>query len=84
MYQMVITYIPNGHKIHQHFPIQGPPKITQIGDFWYEKKPSGSPDLNRRKTLGTMLLKTMCLQTAAETAFDPSTLGPLHDLHNSQ
>jgi hypothetical protein len=39
MYQMVITYpkcpqnIPNSHKIYQHFPVQGPPKITQIGIF---------------------------------------------------
>jgi hypothetical protein len=24
-------HIPNGHKIYQHFPIEGPPKFTQIG-----------------------------------------------------
>jgi hypothetical protein len=36
---MVIKYpkcqssIPNGHKIYQHFPIEGPPKFTQIGIF---------------------------------------------------
>jgi hypothetical protein len=26
-------YIPNDHKIYQHFPFQGPPKCTQIGIF---------------------------------------------------
>jgi hypothetical protein len=25
--------IPNGHKIYQDFPFQGPPKFTQIGIF---------------------------------------------------
>jgi hypothetical protein len=25
--------IPNGHKIYQHVPFQGPPKFTQIGIF---------------------------------------------------
>jgi hypothetical protein len=25
--------IPNGHKIYQHFPFQGPPKFTQMGIF---------------------------------------------------
>jgi hypothetical protein len=25
--------IPNGHKISQHFPLQDPPKFTQIGIF---------------------------------------------------
>jgi hypothetical protein len=25
--------IPNGHKIYQHFPIEGPPKFTKIGIF---------------------------------------------------
>jgi hypothetical protein len=41
--------IPNGHKIfqmgikNQHLPFKGPPKFTQIWDFWFEKKPSGNP-----------------------------------------
>jgi hypothetical protein len=30
MYQMVIK-IPNCHKTYQHFPIERPPKFTQIG-----------------------------------------------------
>jgi hypothetical protein len=34
---------PNGHKIYQHFPLQDPPKFTQIGMFWFENKPSGIP-----------------------------------------
>jgi hypothetical protein len=25
--------VPNGRKIHQHFPFQGPPKFTQIVIF---------------------------------------------------
>jgi hypothetical protein len=25
--------IPNGHKIYLHFPLQDPPKLTQIGVF---------------------------------------------------
>jgi hypothetical protein len=29
---------PNGHKIYQHFPLQDPPKFTQIGNFWFENK----------------------------------------------
>jgi hypothetical protein len=33
----------NGHKIYQHFPFKGPPKFTQIWDFWFENKPSGNP-----------------------------------------
>jgi hypothetical protein len=24
---------PNGHKVYQHFPLQDPPKFTQIGIF---------------------------------------------------
>jgi hypothetical protein len=35
--------IPNGHKIYQHFSIQGPPKFTQIGIFGLKNKPSGNP-----------------------------------------
>jgi hypothetical protein len=37
LYQLAINYtkwpqnIPNGHKIYEHFPFQGPPKFTQIG-----------------------------------------------------
>jgi hypothetical protein len=38
--------IPNGHKIYQHLPFKGPPKFTQIWDFWFENKPSGNPDLD--------------------------------------
>jgi hypothetical protein len=34
---------PNGHKIYQHFPFKGPPKIHPNWDFWYESKPSGNP-----------------------------------------
>jgi hypothetical protein len=39
IYHMDITYLqwpqnrPNGHKIYQDFPLQGPPKFTQIGIF---------------------------------------------------
>jgi hypothetical protein len=39
IYQMAIRYFlwtqtwPNGHKICQDFPLQGPPKFTQIGIF---------------------------------------------------
>jgi hypothetical protein len=29
--------LPNGHKIYQHFPFQGPPKFTRFGIFLYEK-----------------------------------------------
>jgi hypothetical protein len=28
-----IPKIPNGQTIHQHFPVQGPTKFTQIGNF---------------------------------------------------
>jgi hypothetical protein len=37
MYQNAVKYrnwqyyIPNGHKMYQPFPIQGPPKFAQIG-----------------------------------------------------
>jgi hypothetical protein len=41
-YQMDVN-IPNGHKIYKHFPLQDPQKSTQIGIFWFEKKPSGNP-----------------------------------------
>jgi hypothetical protein len=35
-----LTYnVPNGHKIYQYFPFQGPPKFG----FWFENKPSGNP-----------------------------------------
>jgi hypothetical protein len=37
------VYIPNGHKIYQYVPFQGPPKYTQIGIFWFENIPSGNP-----------------------------------------
>jgi hypothetical protein len=37
---------PNGHKIDQHLPLQGPPKFTPIGIFGSESKPSGNPDLD--------------------------------------
>jgi hypothetical protein len=39
MYQITIKYIKwpqnisNGHKIYQQFPLQDPPKFTQIGIF---------------------------------------------------
>jgi hypothetical protein len=36
-------YIPNGHKIYQHLPFEGPPKFTQIWDVWFENKPTGNP-----------------------------------------
>jgi hypothetical protein len=29
--------------IYQYFPFPVRPKHTQIGDFWYQNKPSGSP-----------------------------------------
>jgi hypothetical protein len=38
---MVIKYT------YQHLPFKGPPKFTQIWDFWFENKPSGNPDKNR-------------------------------------
>jgi hypothetical protein len=28
---------------YQRIPFQGPPKCTQIWDFWFENKPSGNP-----------------------------------------
>jgi hypothetical protein len=30
---MAVKYIPNGHKIYQYFPFEGPPKFTQIAIF---------------------------------------------------
>jgi hypothetical protein len=30
-------------KIYQHLPFKGPPKLSQIWDFWFENKPSGNP-----------------------------------------
>jgi hypothetical protein len=34
----------NVYKIHiPTFSLQGPPKFTQIGIFWFENMPSGSP-----------------------------------------
>jgi hypothetical protein len=39
LFQMAINYtkwpqnIPDGHKIYQHFPWQGPLKLSQIGIF---------------------------------------------------
>jgi hypothetical protein len=32
---MAIKY-SNGHKIYQHLPCKGPPKFTQISNFWFE------------------------------------------------
>jgi hypothetical protein len=32
-----------------NFPIQGPPKFIQIGNFWYENKPSGNPVFGTEK-----------------------------------
>jgi hypothetical protein len=37
-------YRPNGHKIYQHFPLLDPPKLSQIGIFGFENKPSGNPE----------------------------------------
>jgi hypothetical protein len=31
-----VRNIPNVHKIHRRFQIQGPQKYTKIGIFWYE------------------------------------------------
>jgi hypothetical protein len=36
---------PNGHKIYQYLPFEGPPKFTQILDVWFENKPSDNPAL---------------------------------------
>jgi hypothetical protein len=37
---------PNGHKIYQHRPLcTRPTKIHPNWDFWFEKIPSGNPDL---------------------------------------
>jgi hypothetical protein len=49
VYQMT-TKLPNAHKINSKYyncPFQGPPKYTQIGIFWSEKKPTGNPALDR-------------------------------------
>jgi hypothetical protein len=53
--QVVIKYpkcpsnIPNGHKIYQHFPIYvRPSKIYPNWAFWFEKKPSGNPGLDKK------------------------------------
>jgi hypothetical protein len=41
-YQMIREYtkglkmLPNGNKIHHHFPFQGPLKCTQVGIFGME------------------------------------------------
>jgi hypothetical protein len=32
------SHIPNGHKMYQHFPIEGPQKFTQIGIFGLKTK----------------------------------------------
>jgi hypothetical protein len=43
------------HKIHQHLPLQDPPKFTQ---FWFENIPSGNPGLgskHKKVTLGQEL-----------------------------
>jgi hypothetical protein len=51
-YQRAINYtkwpknIPNGHKEFQHLLFKGPPKFTQIWNFWFENKPSGNPVLH--------------------------------------
>jgi hypothetical protein len=37
------SYISNGHIKYQSFQFQGLPKFTQIGNFWFESKPSGNP-----------------------------------------
>jgi hypothetical protein len=33
IYQIAVIYIPNEHKMYQHFPFQGPLKFTQIRFF---------------------------------------------------
>jgi hypothetical protein len=38
-----------------NFPIQGPPKFIQIGNFWYENKPSGNPVFGTEKKATTSL-----------------------------
>jgi hypothetical protein len=38
-------YVPNGHKICQHLPLQYPPKVTKIRTFWFENMSSGNPVL---------------------------------------
>jgi hypothetical protein len=40
----IANKLPNGHKIYQPFPIQGPPKFTQIGIFVFDYTPSGNPE----------------------------------------
>jgi hypothetical protein len=35
--------IPNSQKNYQQLSFKGPPKFTQIWDFWFENKPSGNP-----------------------------------------
>jgi hypothetical protein len=32
----ITTTLPNGHKIYQHFPFQGPPKFTQSGIWGFK------------------------------------------------
>jgi hypothetical protein len=53
IYQMATTYIkwpkhiPDGHKIYQHLTLQGPPKLIQNWDFWFENMQSGNPEVDR-------------------------------------
>jgi hypothetical protein len=53
IYQMAIKYFqwpqnrPNYYKIFQDFPLQDPPKLTQIGILGLKNKPSGNPDWQR-------------------------------------
>jgi hypothetical protein len=60
--------IPNGHKIYQHFPFQGPSKFTQIGIFGLKlHKPSGNPaeDASRNNAgpgTDVMILKIFSLK----------------------
>jgi hypothetical protein len=37
------NYVPNDHKIYQHFSFQGPPKCTQSGIFGMKICTSGNP-----------------------------------------
>jgi hypothetical protein len=48
-----LSHIPNGPKIYQHLPFQGPP----YWDFSFENIPSGNPDFNTAKLYRKSILK---------------------------
>jgi hypothetical protein len=60
-----MSYIPNGLRIYQPFPFEGPPKFIQIGIFGFQNIPSGNPGLLCKIVLsfylfGGILPSSMC------------------------